>query len=112
CSLFTSCSALFQSMLFHCFASSCLCDNFSAGAVVECLSFIGLPPFLVMKYHRISLHPFRSGQSLNPYLLPLQLEHSLFILSSTLCIVYPSYEFNTFYRLKGIHRAYQVPCYK
>jgi hypothetical protein len=47
--------------------------------VVEQLPFIGLPPFLAMKYHGISQHPFRLGQSLNPYPVPLQNRLSLFI---------------------------------
>ena len=47
--------------------------------VIELLPFIGLPPFFVMKYRGISLHPFRLGQILNPYAPPLQQSHSLFI---------------------------------
>ena len=69
CSLLTSASAFFQSMDFH-WCSSCTVSGNLSGLlrpVVEQFPFIGLPPFLAMKYHGISQRPFRLGQSLNPY---------------------------------------------
>jgi len=61
--------------------SRLLSDNLSETgvSVVELLPFIGLPPFFAMKYRGISLHPFGSGQILNPYAPPLQQSRSLFI---------------------------------
>ncbi len=80
-SLLTSASAFFQSMDFHCRSSAAASGNLSGflHPVVEQLPFIGLPPFLAMKYRGISQRPFGPGQSLNPYPTPLQGGRSLFI---------------------------------
>ena len=69
CGLLTSASAFFQSIAFHWRSSRSVSGNLSEllRSVVEQLPFIGLPPFLAMKYHGISQRPFRLGQRLNPY---------------------------------------------
>lgn len=48
-----------------------------------------------MKYHRRSLHPFGSGQILNPYAAPLQCAVRFLSCSHTLYAVSSSYEVDT-----------------
>ena len=99
-------------MDFHWYSSAAASGNLSGllCPVVEPLPFIGLPPFLAMKYRGISQRPFRLGQSWNPYPAPLQGGPSLFI-----PFLYPLRRFfplrGRYLRFfcEGAHRAYHVP---